>query len=326
LVKETILFMIKAKLKKIIFKVIFSIAATLAVLSFIFYGPYEFVRETWVTSAMTTMTHQWFATTLYDKATINKILDKHSIIMPTDTTDPSLIHIKEKINNKVELVDVSTSNFRAYLLKVYNPAKIRLVPCKNIGQQGQKLNEILKEHSAIAGINGSGFVDGNGHTKGGTPSGLIMVDKKILYSQDGEGKKSIVGIDVNSKLILGNFNNEELLKSNIRDAVSFSPLLIINGKPTVINGNGGWGIAPRTAIGQTKDGVMLLLVVDGRQLSSFGATVKDIQDIFIKEGAVNASNLDGGSSSIMMLDGKTVNFPCTSKTGRYVPSAFIVTE
>lgn len=318
--------MIKGKLQKIIVKIIFSIVATLAVLSFVFYGPYEFVRETWITSAMTTMTHQWFATTLYSKATIDKILEKHSIVIPTDTTDPSLITIKEKINNKVELVDVSTSNFRAYLLKVYNPTSVRLVPCKNIGEQGQKLNEILKDYKAIAGINGSGFIDANGHTKGGTPSGLIMVNKKILYSDGTEYKKSIVGIDENSKLILGNFTNDELLKSNIRDAVSFSPLLIINGKPTKINGNGGWGIAPRTAIGQTKDGVMLLLVVDGRQLSSFGATVKDIQNVFIKYEAVNASNLDGGSSSIMMMDGKTVNFPCTSKTGRYVPSAFIVTE
>lgn len=318
--------MIKAKVKKIIFRTVLSIAGTLAALSFIFYGPYEFVRETWVTSAMTTMTHRWLATTLYDKLTINKIMEKHSIVLPTDITDPSLISIKERINNKVELVDVSTSNFRAYLLKVYNPASVHLVPCKNIGEQGEKLGEIVKDSKAIAGINGSGFVDTNGHTKGGTPSGLIMVDKKILFSDEGDYKRSIIGIDMNSKLILGNFTNDELLKSSIRDAVSFSPLLIINGKPTKINGNGGWGIAPRTAIGQTKDGVMLLLVVDGRQLSSFGATVKDIQDIFIRQGAVNASNLDGGSSSIMMLDGKTVNFPCTSKTGRYVPSAFVVTQ
>ena len=119
---------------------------------------------------------------------------------------------------------------------------------------------------------------------------------------------------------------DEINKSNIRDAIAFSPLLIINGNPTKINGNGGWGIAPRTAIGQTKDGTFLLLVIDGRQLSSFGATIKDIQDIFVKYEAVNAANLDGGSSSIMMLNNKTVNFPCTSKTGRYIPSAIIITK
>lgn len=313
------------KLNKPIFKGATIIIAILIVLGFIFYGPYEFVRETWVTSAMTTLEHQWMATSLYDTKTINEILVKHSYVPPTERTNTDLIEIKNKDSDKIEVIDVSTDNFRAFLMKIYDPKRVKLVPCKNLGEQGQKLNEILNENNAVAGINGSGFMDTTGHTKGGVPSGLIMSNKKIIYSDDCRNY-SLVGINAESKLVLGFYTMDELLKSDIIDAVSFAPLLIVNGVPTKINGNGGWGIAPRTAIGQTKDGVMLLLVIDGRQISSFGATVKDVQDIFVKYNAFNASNLDGGSSSIMMYDNKTVNFPCTSKTGRYIPSAFIVTK
>ncbi len=316
---------LKNKRNNLIFKATTIFIIVLIVLAIVFYGPYEFIRETWITSAMTTLEHQWLATSIYDAKTINEILQKHSYVAPKERTNADLTIIKYDGSDKIELIDVSTNNFRAYLMKIYDPKRVKLVPCKNLGEQGQKIKDILSENNAIAGINGSGFMDTNGHTKGGVPSGLIMSNKKIIYS-DNSSNISLVGLNEDNKLILGFYTMKEILKSNIRDAVSFAPLLIINGIPTIINGNGGWGIAPRTAIGQTKDGAILLLVIDGRQLSSFGATVKDVQDIFIKYGAFNAANLDGGSSSIMMYENETVNFPCTSKTGRYIPSAFIVTK
>ena len=40
------------------------------------------------------------------------------------------------------------------------------------------------------------------------------------------------------------------------------------------------------------------------QLHSIGATIKEVQDIMIAEGCVNAANLDGGSSSVMYYEGK----------------------
>ena len=45
---------------------------------------------------------------------------------------------------------------------------------------------------------------------------------------------------------------------------------------------------------------MIFVCIDGRQASSPGGTYKDVIDIMISYGAVNACNMDGGSSSVMM--------------------------
>lgn len=100
--------------------------------------------------------------------------------------------------------------------------------------------------------------------------------------------------------------------------------LIINGKPTIKKGDGGWGIAPRTAIAQRKDGTVLLLVIDGRQKDSIGATLKEVQDILLKYDAYNASNLDGGSSTTMYYQDRVVNKPSDILGERAIPTAFIV--
>lgn len=60
------------------------------------------------------------------------------------------------------------------------------------------------------------------------------------------------------------------------------------------------GLNPRTAIGQRKDGAVIFVCIDGRQPSSKGGEYADIIDIMVEYGAVNACNMDGGSSTVMM--------------------------
>ena len=81
---------------------------------------------------------------------------------------------------------------------------------------------------------------------------------------------------------------------------------------------------PRTVIGQRYDGAFLLMVLDGRQPSSFGSTYQDIIDIMQQYDAVNAANLDGGNSTVMVYDGETLNTTVSIKGDRRVPTAFIV--
>ena len=102
---------------------------------------------------------------------------------------------------------------------------------------------------------------------------------------------------------------EEAIDMGIRDAVTFGPFLIVNGKASFIKGNGGWGQAPRTAIGQRKDGIVLLLVIDGRTLTRPGADMGDLTEIMQNYGAYNAANLDGGTSSVMVYNNKIINDP-----------------
>ena len=60
----------------------------------------------------------------------------------------------------------------------------------------------------------------------------------------------------------------------------------------------GWN--PRTAIGQRADGAVIFVCIDGRQAGSVGGKYADVIDIMLEYGAVNACNLDGGSSTVMM--------------------------
>ena len=115
----------------------------------------------------------------------------------------------------------------------------------------------------------------------------------------------------------------------VRDGVTFGPFLIINGKKSTILGNGGWGTAPRTAIGQRKDGIVLFLVIDGRTVTKPGANMNDLIEIMENYGAYNAANLDGGTSSAMVVDGDIINDPIDSSGAhrtRFISTGFILTK
>ena len=60
----------------------------------------------------------------------------------------------------------------------------------------------------------------------------------------------------------------------------------------------GWN--PRTAIGQRADGAVIFVCIDGRQAGSVGGTYADVINIMQEYGAINACNMDGGSSTVMM--------------------------
>ena len=89
----------------------------------------------------------------------------------------------------------------------------------------------------------------------------------------GNGWK-IIGFDNEDHLQVGAFNDT----SSLRDAVEFHPALIINGE-NLVAGTGLNEQQPRTAIGQAKDGTVIMLVVDGRQLHSFGISIERCGEI-----------------------------------------------
>ena len=105
-------------------------------------------------------------------------------------------------------------------------------------------------------------------------------------------------------------DEKEIKEAGIKEAVTFSPDLIVDGQP-VLKGDGGWGIAPRTGIGQTADGTIIFVVIDGRQPTwSIGGTLRDLMNVFINYNAVTAVNLDGGSSSELVYNSEVMNRLC----------------
>ena len=150
----------------------------------------------------------------------------------------------------------------------------------------------------------------------------MIKDGELLYG-DLNSSSSIVGFDQNDVLVVGTLTGQECLDRGIRDAVSFGPAFIVDGQAMEVTGSGG-GLNPRPVLGQRADGAVLMLVIDGRQPHSLGATYKDCIDVMLEYGAVNAGNLDGGSSTILLYDGEVRNV-CASLYGpRNLPTAFIV--
>lgn len=252
----------------------------------------------------------------YDKLLINEAgPDRDGTPIYTKIGDQVLIIDAE---NGILVVKVKGEGFAGNLAFVKDPANVRLGVAATLGEYGQTVQQIAKNNNAVLAINASGFADPEWKGNGGSVVGLLIAGGK-LYNNPIKNGYLNVGFSYDDRLYIG------LDKSEYRDAVEFIPALIINGVK-VTDGSVGFGIQPRTAIGQKEDGTVLLLTVDGRQIGhSLGCTVGDCADILLKYGAVQASNLDGGSSTIMVYKGEVINKPSsTTNAGRLVPDAFIV--
>nr|WP_271751455.1 phosphodiester glycosidase family protein [Cohnella sp. JJ-181] len=250
--------------------------------------------------------------------------DTHEIAMPAGAQQEDGGAASEPLTS---IEEVDGKGFHGYLLTVSDPTKIRLVVPAKAGK-GEKVPSMVERTGAIAGVNAGGFADPNWQGNGFQPIGLVITQGKIYYN--GLGKNSstqIVGLDKKGKMIAGHYSIQELMDLGISEAVSFEPRLIVNGKGLIKNHANGWGIAPRTVMGQRADGKILFLVIDGRQVGySIGADLYDCQQIMLEHGAVIAANLDGGSSSVLVKKGgELVNKPSSKgEGGRYLPTAFLV--
>jgi len=225
-------------------------------------------------------------------------------------TSKSIATLSNESKTSIERYDISNGiKFKGYLLIIKDPTRVKVGYSNKLGNQGEVTSQIAQDNGAIAAINAGGFTN-SGKTL--SPAGLIMQDGKVIFNdiKDNNSKRAIVAFTNKGILLVGSYSLNELNKLDTMEAVSFGPALIVNGKPTITKGEGGWGIAPRTAIGQKKDGSVILLTIDGRSVKSIGATLLDVQNILLQYGAVNASNLDGGSSSTMYYNGKVINNPC----------------
>ena len=222
--------------------------------------------------------------------------------------------------NGIVILNITGDGYKGKLAIVKDPSKVKLASSSANGV-GQHVLDIVEENNAILGINASGFYDPNGTGNGGLPVGLVKEQGKVTNKPITYGYWFNVGIDHSNNLMIGTKVDIE----SLRDAVQFKPALIINGEKKV-SGSAGWGIQPRTVLGQSADKEILMLVVDGRKPTySIGITVGECADILIKYGATQAINLDGGSSAALVYKGQTINIPSTrGKDGRRIPNAWIV--
>ncbi len=285
-------------------------------------GPSPELRDIFVVTVMQSSAAKPLARLFLTQEEVDAIMTANSaaddiIISDTD----SIIIDKDSMSDEVKVIDIYGPAYNGKMMIIRDPSRVYVYTLPDYSaSHGMYLTEMVEAEGAIGGVNGGGFYDGGGLGDGTAPYGFVFsngVCRRGMYEY-----WDMAGFDSNNKLVVGNMSYYEAVNRGIRDALTWGPALIINGYPVDV-GYGG-GLNPRTAIGQTADGTVLLLVIDGRQPSSIGASYNDLIGIFLEYGAVNAYNLDGGNSAGMVYNGEIVNNMASIAGQRYIPTAVLV--
>ncbi len=290
----------------------------------VFWGPFESLKVMSV-GAVYTSRHPQVVQAFLSQSEIDRLMNLNADQEMSGSLAIDRTNVISDTSSGITIEDIKGASFKGKVMLIKDPKRVKLAVTKEIGVTGERVSDLVKDMGAIAGINAGGFYDPNGKGNGAFPDGLTMHDGKLVHNNVGDKAVNIAGFNDEGEFILGNMTAEELVEKNMREVVTFEPNLIVDGK-SVIKGDGGWGIAPRTGIGQRADGTVIFVVIDGRQPTwSIGATLRDLMHVFEDYNAVNAVNLDGGSSSELVYNGKVMNKLWNIFGERYIPTAFVVT-
>lgn len=314
-------------------------------ITLICHGPSESAKELFATTILETGQLKFLANVFLSKEEIEEIVNKNSLQDMDAEVDTDLINTEvDKEKELIEIKKVSGNNFEGTMMIVNDPSKVSIATTYPWSEYGKELGNLVDDDGAIAGVNG-GIYYSSGN-KGGRPLGVTVSNGEIQDINLGIVGLYLIGFDENNLLRIINLEGmnktsvEKMIKEEkIRDAISFQEessdknnhfvKLIINGEKRELNGMGS-GANPRTAIGQRQDGSVLILVTDGRGKNGhLGATASDLIEVMSEYGAVNAANLDGGSSSSMYYNKEylmtSVTFYYSNSSWR-LPTAFVVKD
>ena len=296
---------------------------------------------------MRTMSKKYLANVLYSTETIQGILAANVTVEPNEIMDANAISIgqieepkvyssvyeeqvlkRDEGNDLYKVIRLEENGYKGFVTFVYDPTSIELAVTRYLGNVGEYVTTMAKTHKAAVAINGGGFMDIGGWGDGGHPTGYVIKNGKIVWSRQRNSSwgGGTIGFTKEGVLVLTRKQGKAALNEGIYNGVDFGPFLIVNGKSAEVSGNGGWGVHPRTVIGQRKDGIVVFLTIDGRSRSSLGIDLNTAIDIMKRYDVYNAANLDGGASTVLAIEGKLTNKPVAySRTGeREVPTAWIV--
>lgn len=320
---------------------------------------YPTAQKMFVTTVLETGQMKFLASWFLSPEEIQSIVDGNSMQALVADVDVNLIQIvssehkesiaaegKEDVTEEeqdIEIFEIAGTTYSGTMMVIQDPSRVSLATIYPWREKGVTLDELVNDNDAIAGING-GIYNSTNNT-GGKPYGVIVSNGEIQYNKPNEFNGLVlIGFtedDILQIIDLADMSVSDVeqlvLDNRIRDAVTFQEeasdvnnhfvQLIINNEAREMNGMGS-GLNPRTAIGQRADGAVLLFVTDGRGKNGhLGASSGDLISVMEEYGAVNAANLDGGSSSCMYYKDE---YLMTSVTLYYtnaswlLPAGFIV--
>ena len=308
------------------------------------------VQRTFVTTILETGQLKFLASWFLSPEEIQEIVNQNSMQEFNNEVDANLIQsgsfgesIADEEIPDIEIVEVAGATYTGTMMIVKDPSRVSLATIYPWKEKGVTLDKLVTDNGGIAGING-GLYDSTDNT-GGKPYGVIVSNGEIQHNKPKE-YPGLVLVGFTEEHILQIVDISDMTSADvekmvsdmkIRDAVTFQEeasdvnnhfvQLIINNEAREVNGMGS-GLNPRTAIGQRADGAVLLFVTDGRGKSGhLGASSLDLIEVMQDFEAVNAANLDGGSSSCMYYDGEylmpSVTFYYDNSSWR-LPAGFIV--
>lgn len=225
--------------------------------------------------------------------------------------------------NNLMIIGVKGDQYVGKLAIVKNAEQVELVKASSFGSMGEMVESIGQRTDSVVAINGSAFVDPKGHGSGGALNGIMLLDGQA-YGTPKNSYWKLVGMKNDNHMYISNYYQTNDI-SNYKWGIEFYPALIVDGQG-VVDGTFGMGLQPRTAIGQSRNGDFMMLIVDGRKPGySIGTTVAECSNILERYHAYQGMNLDGGSSSVMWYKGQLITRSSSvSGRGRYVPSGLVI--
>ena len=308
----------------VLFTIIILVVVDLCLaMNLVFKGPSDAARELLTMSLLEPSATKWIPGLFMSDEQVQQIKDGDKYELQEEVTNTDMVSINlnsafSSGNNEfanypdgVYFEDYSGSTFNAHIMVVQDPSNVFMGTSTEkftTAIPGKRLNEVMAEadDTIIAAVNAGAFNDdgtANAYV-GSCPAGLVYAGGSMVWNA-GEPPQETGGgfvgfTDKNILVVAKSMTQAQADELGIRDGCEFGPPLIINGEINMDAYNNASGLNPRTAIGQRADGAVIFVCIDGRQAGSPGGTYADVIDIMIEYGAVNACNLDGGSSSIMM--------------------------
>lgn len=289
------------------------------------YGVDKF-KQTIISTALSTKTHQYIAYTFYSESTVKKVANQNSYEAITDDVNLDDIVIdtspketydnpydeavltREEGNEDYKYIPVKVGGYDAHLVVIYDPSKVHLIASKsfNTGSGMESILDMCKRQNGKVCINGGRFKDTTGWGSD-VPKGVLIKDGKIIWSDNTE-RRNLIGFTKDNKLLLINATADEAINKGMRDALEFGPFLMVNGKSIKFNSaGGGYERAARVSISQRRDGIVMFLVTEG--VHTDGPNLKEVIDLLSLYGAYNIANLDGGTSAQLVINNQLINNP-----------------
>lgn len=299
---------------------IMAVSALFMVLNLVFNGPSPTARNQLTMTLIEASATKWVPALFIGEDTVAEIRTGVSVELKDDVTNVNAVIINRgdltgnadewaNYPDGIRIESVDGDTYNAKVMIVRDPSQVYLGISTHEGFStnipGKRLNVAIEDEGAIAAVNGGAFNDdGSSNSYVGTlPAGLVYSEGECVWTSGKPTETSgFAGFTKENILVVhkDNISQAQAEELNIRDGCCFGPVLIMNGEINMEAYNKISGLNPRTAIGQRADGAVIFVCIDGRQPSSMGGEYKDVIDIMVEYGAINACNMDGGSSTVMM--------------------------